>query len=252
MPSKLNMIHEPDTPQPKREVSKQKLFEIESKAKFERLWLQDPTQFTPSHAKERQRKQDLIHVVEDLGPLTDTRVIDLGTGSGWLAHHLANLGANVTALDISRNALKHAEKQTDLPIRWVQDTLPNTKLDDDSYELVIAADLITDLHPKDYRVFIAELARIVTREGVVVISTELDPHTEGPLDGFLALLATELEILTLSTRSHRLWNGLPGRAKEWDWLFPKLEALTEIYFAEAGLTHATVTAKRKPLAMPAF
>lgn len=57
-------------------------------------------------------------VVEILRPLQPQRLLDLGCGEGWYTAALANVAADVTGIDIARDAVRLAAKQHPA-IRWL-------------------------------------------------------------------------------------------------------------------------------------
>ncbi|WP_080791724.1 class I SAM-dependent methyltransferase [Corynebacterium pacaense] len=62
---------------------------------------QDPRRAAPETAIWRGMLRRLL-------PAPPVDVVDVGTGSGFLAHHLAGLGHRVTGLDLSEQMLLHA------------------------------------------------------------------------------------------------------------------------------------------------
>lgn len=69
------------------------------------------------------------------------RVLDLGTGTGSVALGLAEIGLEVTGLDISKELLdgaRRATKRRDLDVRFVQGTAESTGQPDDSFDVVTA------------------------------------------------------------------------------------------------------------------
>jgi len=71
----------------------------------------------------------------------DQRALDLGTGTGSVAFGLAEIGLEVTGLDISTELLDGARRtaeRRDLDVRFVQGTAESTGHDDDSFDVVTA------------------------------------------------------------------------------------------------------------------
>jgi 2-polyprenyl-3-methyl-5-hydroxy-6-metoxy-1,4-benzoquinol methylase len=74
---------------------------------------------------------DLAKALDTLG-LRGGRALDLGTGPGTQAMHLAQRGFDVTATDISGTAIRAARekaKERGLDIMWEEDDILDTRLD---------------------------------------------------------------------------------------------------------------------------
>ncbi len=97
-------------------------------------------------------------------------VLDVGTGSAWVAKHFQNTSVKVVSLDISKkNVLiaknKYPNKHHS-PIVADSFTLP---FSDNSFDTVIASEIIEHVVlPKD---FVAELSRVVKSGGKLIVTT---------------------------------------------------------------------------------
>jgi len=180
---------------------------LEAQAKFERLWLLDPEQFNPlRNSMERERLNRTFALIKEISDPSGQQIADLGCGPGVLSVRLRDAGADkVTALDISSQALKLLKEKDAQRIETVQDYLPMTSLNDNTYDLVIATDVIAYLPPQDYRLFFSELSRLVKSEGYVVCSTSLDLNSEDALERFAALAETEFKIEKWRFSYHNLY-----------------------------------------------
>lgn len=167
----------------------------EARAKFEKMWLKDPKQFNPMrNAMQRERIDRTFQLINSFLDLKNKKVTDLGCGSGVLASRLAEKGAHVDAVDVASNALKLIKEKNIPNITTIQDYVPNTKLNDDSYDLVVSTNLIAYLQQDQFRLYFSELARLVKKEGFVVCSTSLDIYSDDALHRFITLSETELKI----------------------------------------------------------
>jgi 2-polyprenyl-3-methyl-5-hydroxy-6-metoxy-1,4-benzoquinol methylase len=75
--------------------------------------------------------EDLENALDEL-ELWGGSALDLGTGPGTQAIHLARRGYNVTATDISSAAIRLAREKAQkqgFEIRWEQDDILDTRLD---------------------------------------------------------------------------------------------------------------------------
>lgn len=138
------------------------------------------------------------------------RVLDIACGEGYGAAMLALNGAtSVTALDIDAPTIERARKVYRLPglAFAVADAQAPLPLDNASVDLVTCFETIEHVAAQD--TLVAELARILTPDGVLVISTpdgaragaDAAPNPfherELTLEEFQALLAPHFSCLTL-------------------------------------------------------
>ncbi len=105
--------------------------------------------------------------------LTTMRALDIGCGGGLLSEAMAKEGAQVTAIDMSSEAIKvakmHAEKENlnidyqDISIEEFSDQDPKL------FDVITCMELLEHVpHPDE---FIAEIAKLIKPEGKVFFST---------------------------------------------------------------------------------
>ncbi len=99
------------------------------------------------------------------------RVLDAGCGTGYGSAELAQSAAAVTGVDISADAIEYAQRQ--LPdcqacASWNRPA-PPCPCPRESFDLVVAFEVIE--HLTDYRAFLNECARVLTREGLFIVSS---------------------------------------------------------------------------------
>jgi len=108
--------------------------------------------------------------IEQARPLAGKRALDVGCGAGLLAEPLARLGAEVTGLDAAAEniavAAAHA-KGAGLAITYHHGEL--SALEAAPFDLVTCMEVIE--HVADKPAFIAQLARRLTPDGLMVLST---------------------------------------------------------------------------------
>ena len=121
-------------------------------------------------------RQALSNLLERNTQLSKTfgglRILDVGCGGGLLTEPLKRLGANVTGLDASAEAIKAAKDHAsvvglDIDYR-VGDlsTIPNEL---DQFDVVIASEVIE--HVPDPQSFIEEIHKLISPGGKLIITT---------------------------------------------------------------------------------
>lgn len=177
------------------EKPQRKRYRDEASARFEREWLIDSEQFNPMrNARERERIKRTLELVAEYFSPAGCKVVDLGCGWGTLTEHLAQQGAQIDAVDIALHALNRIKEKHISNVTAIQDYVPNTKLQDDHYDLCLSTELIACLTADQYRLYFSELARLIHQKGLVVCSTAIDIHSDDALARFASLAETEFQI----------------------------------------------------------
>jgi SAM-dependent methyltransferase len=98
------------------------------------------------------------------------RVLDAGCGTGYGSAELAQSAAQVTGLDISADAIEYASASYPIPdLRFLESSCTAMPLPAGSFDLVVAFEVIE--HLADYRAFLNECARVLAREGLLIVSS---------------------------------------------------------------------------------
>ncbi len=177
----------------------------EVQATMERKWKNDPEQFNPLRDWfGRIRLERTMTLIQAHGKLSDIRVVDLGCGAGIFSQRLADQGADVDAVDIASLALERVKSLQNAKIHPIQGYVPRTELKDEAYQGVVACEVIGYLLPAEQRLLFNEVARLVTAEGWVVVSTRLDIDSEDALERLAELAETELIVKEWRLGYHRL------------------------------------------------
>jgi SAM-dependent methyltransferase len=150
-----------------------------------------------------------------------TRVLDVGCGSGFIAHHLsALLGSPVTGLDVRRRA--------DAPVEYLSYDGARFPIPGASFDAALLCYVLHHAH--DQRAFLGEVRRVLAGGGLAVVYEDIP-------EGFWDALAC---------RAHdRAWRNRTGRctfrlAHEWRALFESsgFEVLAERRLSRwRNLTH---------------
>jgi len=98
------------------------------------------------------------------------RVLDAGCGTGYGSAELAQSAAAVTGVDISADAIEYASASYPIPgLRFLKSSCIAMPVPAESFDLLVAFEVIE--HITDYRAFLNECARVLTREGLFIVSS---------------------------------------------------------------------------------
>src|SRR5438067_717461 len=100
-------------------------------------------------------------LLEFLGDVTNTRILDVGTGTGRAAIALARRGATVTGVDASAEMLGVARRRAveeRLPISFSEGDAQRLAFPDRSFEVTVCFRLL--MHVPDWRAGLSELCRV--------------------------------------------------------------------------------------------
>src|SRR6266487_2645491 len=126
---------------------------------------------------------DLKQALDELG-LRDGSALDLGTGPGTQAMHLARSGFHVTATDISRTAIRLAQGKAEaqgLAITWVQDDILDTRLTR-QFDLMFDRGCFHVLAPEWRQAYVSIVSRLLKPGGYLFLKcfSHLQPGAQGP------------------------------------------------------------------------
>lgn len=202
--NRLNIISSgSDIPRPTPLSRKARTKELQ--AKFERLWLLDPEKFNPNrNCIERERIERTWEFITNYLDIVNSQAADIGCGSGIFSRLLRDRGAKVDAIDIAENALKKFKELGSDHIHLKQDAMPETSLPDQYYDIIVCTELVAELPKEEFRLFFAELSRLLKPTGYLICSSSIDIDTEGGIEKLLELAQTEFDILAGRESYHSL------------------------------------------------
>jgi ubiquinone/menaquinone biosynthesis C-methylase UbiE len=98
------------------------------------------------------------------------RVLDAGCGTGYGSAELAQTAAAVTGVDVSPDAIEYARTSyTGAGLKFLEASCTAIPLAEGSFDLVVAFEVIE--HLADYRGFLKECSRLLTPEGLLIVSS---------------------------------------------------------------------------------
>lgn len=140
-------------------------------------------------------------------------VLDAGCGEGVLSWYLAERGANVTAMDISKPNLKNAktflEKRGVIDrVRLVQGDAENLPFPDSSFDWVVSSHVLE--HLPDFDKGLAEIRRVTKRRAIVALPTCLNMAAASQLGGADFWRFTKRALLALPLGLFRILANIKG------------------------------------------
>ncbi len=185
--------------------------EIEQFSLLSNQWWNKSGPFSALHKMSNARiefiKISASRILNDLnnkqGFLNGIKCLDVGCGGGILSERLARLGAHVTGIDASENAIKianeHATKSR-LKINYKSmstgDLLKSNKKFFNNYDIVIASEVIE--HVNNRNLFLSDISNLC-RSGGIIIFTTINKSFMGI---FLAKFLAESILKTLPRDTH--------------------------------------------------
>ena len=178
--------------------------EIEQFSLLSNQWWNKSGPFSALHKMSNARIEFIkISATRILNHLNGIKCLDVGCGGGILSERLARLGAQVTGIDASENAIKianeHATKSR-LEINYkcmsTGDLLKSNKKNFNNYDIVIASEVIE--HVNNRNLFLSDISNLC-RSGGIIIFTTINKSFMGI---FLAKFLAESILKTLPRNTH--------------------------------------------------
>jgi len=102
--------------------------------------------------------------------ITIGRLLDLGTGPATQAIELSKLGLQVTATDISENAIARAKRMSK-GIEFIVDDILDSKLKEDSFDYIFDRGCFHVLEPSSRQRYVSQVSRILREGGLLFLKT---------------------------------------------------------------------------------
>jgi 2-polyprenyl-6-hydroxyphenyl methylase/3-demethylubiquinone-9 3-methyltransferase len=126
--------------------------------------------------RRRNQKNPPDEMAMGQAPLAGLRVLDIGCGGGILAEPMARLGADVTAIDATAEAIEAAKAHlavgqlvVDYRCCTAEELAAERDRDKDKFDLIYASEVIE--HVTDRQLFAEAIAAMLAPNGTVVITT---------------------------------------------------------------------------------
>jgi 2-polyprenyl-6-hydroxyphenyl methylase/3-demethylubiquinone-9 3-methyltransferase len=186
------------------------LNEVEKFNKIAHKWWDPSSEFKPLHEINPLR----VNYINDLFPLNEKNILDVGCGGGILAESMARLGGNVTGIDQSEIAIKIAQlhaKENNLSIDYkllnIEDFL---KKDTSKFDVITCLEMIE--HVPDPASIITSCAKKLKKNGRLYVST-----INRNLKAFLfAIVGAEYILNLLPKGTHHYDKFIkPSEVKSW-------------------------------------
>ena len=186
------------------------LNEVEKFNKIAHKWWDPSSEFKPLHDINPLR----VNYINDLFPLNEKNILDVGCGGGILAESMARLGGNVTGIDQSEIAIKIAKlhaKENNLSIDYkllnIEDFL---KKDTSKFDVITCLEMIEHVpYPAS---IITSCAKKLKKNGRLYVST-----INRNLKAFLfAIVGAEYILNLLPKGTHHYDKFIkPSEVKSW-------------------------------------
>ncbi len=140
-----------------------------------REWWDNPNQnydCVHAHGVHSEQEKEIWRnaLTQLLGIEKKLKILDIGTGTGFLALLLAEMGHDVTGADWSKSKLEEAKqkiKNTNIPIKFVMEDAEKLSFDGNLFDAVVSRHLIWTLtNPK---AVIDEWMRVTKPSGKVIV-----------------------------------------------------------------------------------
>ena len=145
-------------------------------------------------------------IAELLRPRSGEHLLDLGTGTGHTAAHLARGGTRVTGVDPEPDMLAAARRTYGdrRGLAFVQASATDLPFADGTFDAAVARHTLH--HHRDIRATLGELARVVRAGGRFVLVDETSP--DPAVTTWLETVERERDSSHVTTRDLDTWNAL--------------------------------------------
>jgi SAM-dependent methyltransferase len=175
--------------------------------------MKKPDKSTKSHAildpaSRRRKAEKILRVLKPRIDVSNARLLDIGTGAGYIPHHLAQHAKEVTSVDLVDERRVH-EGYTFVPVQ--DETLP---FDAGSFDIVVSNHVIE--HVGDQHGHVLEVLRVLKPGGIAYFATPnrnwiTDPHYRLP---FINWMPRSMAVRYLKLTRSKVWDIKPVTARK--------------------------------------
>ena len=110
------------------------------------------------------------HAITQL--VKNKRVLDIACGEGYGTNIIAGYARNAVGVDIDHESIAHAKKTYgNSNTSFTQGSITQIPFDDNSFDFVVSFETLEHVSMNDQHVFLKEIKRVLTSDGVLVMST---------------------------------------------------------------------------------
>ena len=170
-----------------------------------KTWWNPEGPMWPLHLMNRFRVQVILDVLQEQGridrrqdwPLSGLKVLDIGCGGGILSETLAQLGAEVTGIDVAERNIQIAREHARACGLEVDYRVQDITTLHESFDLIFNMEVVE--HVADLPAFMAACYRCLKPGGITFVST----INKTPLSFLLAIIGAEYLLRLLPRGTHQ-------------------------------------------------
>lgn len=98
------------------------------------------------------------------------KILDVGCGDGYITSLIFENFKDVIGIDISKKAIKFAREKNQ-GVTFVVGTCTNLPFSDESFDTIVASEVIEHINYNDGKAFLKEARRVLSPKGKIIIST---------------------------------------------------------------------------------
>jgi len=152
--------------------------EIEKFSKIAEEWWNPAGKFKPLHKFNPIRityiKDNIISTFDlknQIKPLKNIKILDVGCGGGLLSEPMSRLGADVTGIDASEKNIQIAKlhaKKSNLNIKYLCSS-PENFITDTKFDVILNMEIVE--HVEDVDFFLKSCSKLLKKSGIMFVAT---------------------------------------------------------------------------------
>lgn len=151
-----------------------------------------------SGAFERIQKRMTLNALSIIEMEENSKVLDLGCGTGFSTEVIKKAGFNVTGCDVNKNMLYYAKKKG---LKVVECDARSLPFKEKEFDYVISISTIQWVKPKDYSLILEEINRVTKKSAII----QFYPKSEEEFNYFAKIAKKNFSVKIVSIgESHKL------------------------------------------------